>query len=142
MFVPFVSDTNGIYGGRFVAIKRSQQNNGDSGRGVFAKKEFRKDDFITFVDGTINSSRSSLQYSMILGDGKYLNGIDKVQKNCGLGSFINRVDKNQDPNVCFTQIGSKVFVQALRRIVIGQELVVRYGKSYKINSARDNHSWR
>ncbi len=70
----------------------------------------------------------------------YLSGITKATIGMGLGSFVNRRNKEHRKNVEFVCKGSKtanptVWIKAMCTIVAESELYASYGTSFKLPGA-------
>ncbi len=128
-----LSQKRGNHQGEFVYIEKSGQNNGNSGRGVFANVFFKKDDYITFYDGDSCFNENDVEYTIELPNKTYINGIKNTEENRGFGSFLQRGDyrNGPKPNVNLVDVvfcnKMCVVVQANRDIQEGEELLASYG---------------
>jgi hypothetical protein len=116
-----------------VRVKKSLQPN--AGKGVFVTDSFVTGDFITWYEGTHDSTvEGDGEYTIQMSDDSYINGIKKPKKGCGVGSLINRPNEKQSPNVEFFEIEGTDICQiaALQNIPADTELLCSYSKVYRI----------
>ncbi len=98
-----------------------------SGLGLFAEKDFKKNDFVIEYTGEIISEKEAEKRQ-----GKYLFTINskwcidgKERKN--ISRYINHSCR---PNCEARLSGKKVFIYAKKKILPGDELTYNYGKEY------------
>jgi len=132
----------GVFGRPNSVLEIKQSTLKNAGRGVFAKVALKPFDYITFYDGEfIEEEIPDKEYLMEV-DGGYIDGIRKEYVGCGLGSFINRPNKNQKKANCeFEEIEGRdgipeVVVCVLTDINAGDELLAHYGHGYQIKKRR------
>ena len=112
-----------------------------AGHGLFANRNFVKNDLITIYEGEIVEaetietwSKKEREFCMDLPDGKILVGLSTPVLNKGLGSFINRINNPRQHNCRFVIESDRktVVVYATKSIVKGQELLTCYKKGCEL----------
>ena len=126
--------------------KRGQKNenvfvasslNPDAGKGLFAARDFRKNENVADLDGTIvpieNAESTHAGYLVYWSDGMVLDTLN--QPNKSLGRFANSTFK--DPNrrkanvrLTLDRKNKRARLKALRPIKQGQEILLNYGRGF------------
>jgi hypothetical protein len=130
--------------GNGLVVKKSNIAHPDAGNGLFADRDFRKNELVTFYDGRQMDASESKQ----LADKSYLrtlhsqhSAIDGLRdassaQGRGGGSFANDGRNEFNANVKFVSKDDSltavrtIYLQALRPIPKGEEIFVSYGKGY------------
>jgi len=110
-----------------------------AGRGVFAKRNFKKNEILTFYDGFFVTKAQDLTYAIdTTTKDTFIIGYSQMDdwKNRGLAQLINDPIcghfSNKEVNVYFVQkkVCNTLVVRALRDISCDEELFVSYGYAY------------
>jgi hypothetical protein len=119
-----------------------------AGRGVFANTDLVQDQVVTRCDGTLHSHQSTdivqNQYTIEIVQEKkkgvdipsslFLWGIQHPKLGRGLGTFINCPKRGQRANCIFDVDRNRkiVWIKAIKNIKKDKELVVIYGRGFRI----------
>lgn len=109
----------------------------NAGNGLFALKEFQKYDIITeYIGDKITNTNADEIYGVELNDlipyGVSLNSRYIIDSACvrGIGSLANDSRSSKINNASLIIEKGHVFLQATKKILIGQEVFVNYGNEY------------
>lgn len=130
---------------RRILVKKSNIKN--AGLGVFANVPFKKGSFIGIYKGKrydINNLSdddkellTNSAYAMLVYDssGNVSSYIDSSEKNKHLSNWTRYINgcklKKQKPNVGFVTKNTRVHIEVIRDIEVGEELLADYGPLYK-----------
>ena len=142
MFDIFHAVRYDAYGCNDSLVELKDSLNPVAGRGVFSKCFFKKGDYITIYDGQVmNVEPLEKDYALQVRGNIWVDGLREPLKRKGLGSFINREQRNLKlyKNCKIISVSSKYIeycgyavVVACRDIDYGDELYTTYSKGYRI----------
>ena len=136
------------------SVQVKQSNIPNAGKGLFAKKEYRNNDLIGHYRGQVLSNRQhSRRYGASQKDqGPYSLQVRKdtvVDSSCHrfVMSMANGTARQRDANARFvsrmnSETSGKVAVRATKRIRIGDEILVHYGRDYFRVAGNSTHTTR
>jgi hypothetical protein len=133
----------GAYGCNDSLVQLKDSLNPVAGRGVFSNCFFKNRDYITVYDGQVmNVEPLQKDYALQVGVNRWVDGLREPLKKRGLGSFINREQRNLKlyKNCKIISVPSKYIescgyavVVACRDIDVGDELYTTYSKGYRMS---------
>ena len=128
---------------RRIVIRRSNIKN--AGLGVFANTFLKKGMILGYYKGRVYDAYNlkkeefalldkSAYVMAIYKDNEMISYIDSSDANKSRSNWTRYINgsksKKQKPNVTFTQKISRVYIETLRDIKTGEELIVDYGPEY------------
>ncbi len=136
------ADVRGCHLAKHALVEYRPSTIPGAGGGVFACKDLKIGDCVTWFDGTLcNDQPSDPTYVIQLGV-RYLDGIRKPKRLRGLGSFINREERQMSgkrKNCVLVPIPNqrhKVYVEMVATVKAGKELLTTYGREYRLGVDR------
>ncbi len=130
------ADERGAYKCKNPLLKYKQSDIPNAGNGIFALEDLYPGDIVTWVSGeVIDFPTIDKSYTIICGD-QYIDGLRFPEKGKGLGSFINREERNMPKsrkNCEFIEYkSSKIYIEITSHVKEGKELYITYGRSYRL----------
>ncbi len=131
------AEERGSYKCRRPLLEYKQSNIPNAGNGIFALEDLFPGDVVTWVSGkVIDFPTADKSYTIIFRD-KYIDGLHYPELGKGLGSFINREERNMSKsrkNCEFVEYekDQKIYIEITSRIKPGKELYITYGRGYRL----------
>ena len=133
------AEKHGAFESRNPNLEYRRSNIEGAGNGIFALRDFSPGDIATWVSGEKSQTRlDDKSYTIGLSSSDFLHGLRVPIKGKGLGSFINREERNQPKmrkNCSFIECPKEkhdIYIEVTQPIKSGRELYTTYSHGYRI----------